>query len=370
MLSKVRISGGGRCNVTHACFDIQEMSKRYPRGSNFVKKTFHRFFTTDTIQWFEDRNVQLKTEPDGRMFPVTDSSQTIIDCLVKEVNRLGIEIRMNAEVKGISKKGEQFQLSLSGERELVADSVCVACGGYPKTSMFGWLQHTGHTIEDPVPSLFTFNLPSHPVTKLMGLSVENAFIKISGTKLESTGPLLITHWGLSGPAVLKLSAWAARRLAEMNWRFGIIINWLGSYKEQEVRELFHQKRTGEASSRLRSRSPFALPQRLWDFLCDDAGIQPETRWADLKSKEENKLVRNITAYEFSVDGKTTFKEEFVTAGGIRLTEVDPQTMMSRICQGLYFAGEILDVDGITGGYNFQHAWTSGFVAGMTMGHAG
>ena len=367
LLAKVRISGGGRCNVTHACYDIVEMSKRYPRGSNFVKKTFHRFFTTDTIKWYEDRGVKLKAEEDGRMFPITDSSQSIIDCLVREVNRLGIEIRMNADVKEILYEEGKFRISLADRRELKSDFVCVACGGFPKASMFDWLIRTGHTIEDPVPSLFTFNLPSHPITTLMGVSVGHAQVKIVGSKLESGGPLLITHWGLSGPAVLRLSAWAARVLAASSWRFKIIVNWMGEMNEKDLRDNFQFRRLNEAAHKVKGKNTLGLPQRLWEFFCDDAGINDITRWADLKSKDENRLIRNLTTCEFSVEGKTTFKEEFVTAGGIQLSEIDAQSMMSKLCPNLFFAGEILNVDGITGGYNFQHAWTSGFIAGTSVG---
>jgi predicted Rossmann fold flavoprotein len=366
ILSKVRVSGGGRCNVTHACYDIPEMSRRYPRGANFVKKTFHKFFTTDTIKWFEERGVVLKAEADGRMFPVTDTSQTIIDCLIKEVNRFGIEIRMNAAVEKIINDKGRFLLKLSGGRQLESDFVCVACGGFPKLQMFEWLEQTGHTIEEPVPSLFTFNLPSHPITRLMGVSVENAKAKVIGSKLETEGALLITHWGLSGPAILKLSAWGARIFSSMNWEFSALINWLPKQTESDIKDRFRAMRVTDAGMRVMGKNSLGLPQRLWEFFCEDAGINGDTRWAELKAKDENKLIRNLHLFEVTVKGKTTFKEEFVTAGGIKLSEVDPQTMMSRKCENLYFAGEILDIDGITGGYNFQHAWTSGYIAGKSI----
>lgn len=363
LLSKVKISGGGRCNLAHACFDLAEMSKKYPRGQHFVKKAFHQFFTKDTIQWFEERDVQLKTEADGRMFPVTDSSQTIIDCLLKEVNRHGVEIRMNAEVKRINRSpGSSFGIQLQNGEVLDADIVCIACGGYPRSSMFDWLKELGHSIEDPVPSLFTFNMPQHPVTNLMGVSVEKARVKITGTKLEQEGPVLITHWGLSGPAILRLSAWGARELSMGNWQFAITVNWLPAYNEQTLAAFFQSLRRDIASQKIQHRNPFGLPQRLWEFLLEQSGISREIRWADLPVREQNKLVRNLCNGEFEIKGKTTFKEEFVTAGGIRLNEIDANTMQSKRVPGLYFAGEILDVDGITGGFNFQHAWTSGFVA--------
>ena len=362
LLSKVKVSGGGRCNVTHACFDIAEMSKKYPRGGNFVKKTFHQFFTTDTIQWFEERGVKLKKEADGRMFPVTDSSQTIIDCLMKEANRFGVKILMNAEVRSLKPDGEKFDIQLSDLRLLTSDFVCIACGGYPKSSMFEWLRQLGHTIEEPIPSLFTFNMPGNPITKLMGVSVEEANVKISGSKLEQRDPLLITHWGLSGPAILRLSAWGARELAVKNYKFSISVNWLPDYTEQEVREKFQSLRRELAARKVMQKNQFSMPQRLWEFLAERSGIHAETRWADLPVKEQNKFIRNLCACEFDINGKTTFKEEFVTAGGIKLNEIDANTMESKLLPHLFFAGEILDVDGITGGFNFQHAWTSGWVA--------
>ena len=367
LLSKVKVSGGGRCNITHACFDIIEMSKKYPRGANFVKKTFHQFFTTDTIEWFKQRGVLLKEEPDGRMFPVTDLSQTIVDCLLREVSNYGIEIMMNTEVKKISIHQEQFILQFPGGKEKIADFVCIASGGYPKSAMFSWLTELGHTIESPVPSLFTFNLPGHAITKLMGVSVENVSIKILGTKLQQDGPILIPHWGLSGPAVLKLSAWGARELALANYDFKIAVNWLPVYNEQQLAKKFQSLRVEIAAQNIYSKNPFGLPKRLWEFLLNYAGINIERRWADLPSNEANKLIRNLCTGEFAIKGKTTFKEEFVTAGGIRLNEIDHQTMMSKKIQNLFFAGEVMDVDGITGGYNFQHAWTSGFIAGTTIG---
>lgn len=413
LLGKVRISGGGRCNVTHACFSIEEMIKKYPRGAHFVKKSFHRFFTTDTIQWFKERGVDLKTEEDGRMFPVTDSSQTIIDCLMREANRYGVNIIMNSEVKSVQRETEaggrkleagsqktearsqkdagtqkpddetqmpqdagKFILEIastanqtsdvrrqaSGFRLLTSDFVCIACGGYPKASMFQWLQHTGHTIEEPVPSLFTFNMPGNTITQLMGISVENAKVKIAGAKLETNGPLLITHWGLSGPAILKLSAWGARELAAGNYHFTAVVNWVPEYNENTLRHQFDLLRVEMAAKKIINKNPFGLPSRLWEFFLQQSGVKEEMRWADLPAPAQNKLIKILCAQECVVKGKTTFKEEFVTAGGIRLSEVDANTMMSKKLPGLFFAGEILDVDGVTGGFNFQHAWTSGWIA--------
>ncbi|HKC37135.1 MAG TPA: NAD(P)/FAD-dependent oxidoreductase [Chitinophagaceae bacterium] len=366
LLSKVKVSGGGRCNVTHACFDIAEMSKRYPRGQHFVKKAFHQFFTTDIINWFEERGVKLKTEDDGRIFPITDSSQTIIECLLKEANKNGVNILINREVKTINALpiaiGTMFNIQCSGGENFEADFICIASGGYPKSSMFDWLKELGHTIEEPVPSLFTFNLPNHPIKKLMGVSVEKVRVKIIGTKLEEEGPLLITHWGLSGPAVLRLSAWGARELKIKNYELRIIVNWLPTYNEENLRKKFQELRNTNPSQKVINKNHFGLPARLWEFLSEQSGIKNEWRWADLPSTEQNKFIKNICSYECGVKGKTTFKEEFVTAGGIKLNEVDANTMMSKRVPNLFFAGEVLDVDGITGGFNFQHAWTSGFVA--------
>ena len=363
LLSKVRISGGGRCNVTHACHSIPEMSKKYPRGEHFVRKAFHQFFTDDTIQWFLERGVMLKAEEDGRMFPVANTSQAIIDCLVKEANKYGVEILLNAQVKEIS-AGKTFHLDLAGRPGVDADFVCIASGGYPKSSMFDWLKHLGHTIVDPVPSLFTFNMPGDEITRLMGVSVPVARIKIAGSNFQQEGPLLITHWGLSGPAVLKLSAWGARWLHEKNWEFSITVNWVPEMNEQQVQEKLKTLRFENAPQKLAGKNVFGLPQRLWEHLIERSMSRKDIRWADLTAKDQHQLARNISSCPFSIKGKTTYKEEFVTAGGVQLSEIDPNTMMSKKVPNLFFAGEVMDVDGITGGFNFQHAWTSGYIAGM------
>src|SRR5450755_292464 len=367
LLSKVKVSGGGRCNVTHACFSISEMAKRYPRGSNFVKKTFHQFFTTDTIQWFEERAIPLKTETDGRMFPVSNSSQPVIDCLLQEATLYGVEIRLHHEIKKIDHEAEphSFILHFNNELILKADFICVASGGYPKSSMFDWILQTGHTIEEPVPSLFTFNMPGNSVTALMGISVPDALVKISGEDLKERGPLLITHWGMSGPAILKLSAWGARILKEKEYRFEIRVNWLGEKSDQSLRDEMQMIRESSGGKKIRQKNPLDLPQRLWEWLLEQTGIQ-DIHWADLPAAVQNKLIQQLVNMPFNVEGKTTFKEEFVTAGGIRLSEINHHTMESRIRPGLYFAGEVMDVDGITGGFNFQHAWTSGFIAGKAI----
>ena len=362
LLSKVRVSGGGRCNVTHACFSIAEMIKKYPRGASFLKKAFHHFFTTDTINWFKDRGVELKTESDGRMFPSSNSSQTIVDCLMQEANRYGVEILMNKEVKAVKKVSDGFELLFSNDTTLAANFLCIASGGYPKSTQFEWLHQIGHTIEAPVPSLFTFNMPGNPINALMGISVERVQVKIMGSKLAEEGPLLITHWGMSGPAILKLSAWGARELAAKNWQFGMVVNWLPAYNEQTLKDKFQLIRFDIAAQKISNRNPFLLPQRLWEYLLQQSGVNENSRWADLPAKEQNKLIKNICAQEFSVNGKTTFKEEFVTSGGIALEEVEHASMQSKIAPGLFFAGEVLNVDGVTGGFNFQNAWTTGWIA--------
>lgn len=366
LLSKVRVSGGGRCNVTHACFSISDMVKNYPRGDKFVRKSFHHFFTTDTIAWFDARGVKLKTESDGRMFPETDSSETIIHCLMQEVNRLGVEVLMRREVVALSKEGERWKITFAEGSTLEADYVVVACGGYPKSSSFQWLIDAGHSIEEPVPSLYSFNMPGNSINTLMGVSVSRASVKVQGTKLSSEGPLLVTHWGLSGPAILRLSAWGAREFHERNYDFRILVNWLPDFNEQTFFHELNHLRSDGASQFISKRCPFNIPQRLWEFLVQSSGIAESVRWADLSSMQQNRLVRSVMSFECEVKGKTTYKEEFVTAGGIRLSEIEPSSMESRIHQNLFFAGEILNVDGITGGFNFQHAWTSGWVAAKTI----
>jgi predicted Rossmann fold flavoprotein len=368
LLSKVKVSGGGRCNVTHARFDIKEMSANYPRGQNFVKKSFHWFFTNDTIQWFKERGVELKTEEDGRMFPVTDNSQTIIDCLMKEVNAYGVKVKLNKEVKELLKDEDRWAARLADGELLESEFLCIASGGFPKTQQFDWIRKIGHSIEEPVPSLFTFNMPGDnnhrdQITKLMGVSVEHARVRVVGTKLQEEGPLLITHWGMSGPVILRLSAWGARELVAMNYNFDIRVNWLAEYHQQSLVEKIRELRNSLASQKLSNKNSFGLPQRLWIYLLEQSGIKEDLRWADLPLKEQNHLISNLYAQPFSVRGKTTFKEEFVTAGGVKLNEIDPNTMRSKLQMNLYFAGEVMDVDGITGGYNFQHAWTSGWIAG-------
>ncbi|OIR14313.1 tricarballylate dehydrogenase [mine drainage metagenome] len=366
VLSKVKVSGGGRCNVTHACFEIGELIKKYPRGQNFLKKAFHWFYTKDTVEWFEERNIKLKTESDGRMFPETNSSQTIIDSLLKEANKYNVELLLNCEVKEIKHENNSFKLTTYDSRLLTSDYLCIACGGYPKSSQMEWLNKIGHSFETPVPSLFTFNIPNNKITELMGVSVENATVKIVGTKLQEQAPLLITHWGMSGPAVLKLSAWGARLLAEKNYHFEITVNWLGNRNENELRNEWLFFRDQFAAQKIGNKNPFVLPNRLWLHLLRESFIDEGLRWAELTSKQQNKLIQTLTVQTFQVKGKTTFKEEFVTCGGIKLNEIDANTMQSKIVPHLFFAGEIMDVDGITGGFNFQNAWTTGWIAAKTI----
>ena len=368
LLSKVKVSGGGRCNVTHNCFEIDELAKKYPRGDKFLRKAFHWFNTKNTVEWFNERGVELKTEADGRMFATTNTSQTIIDCLINEANKYKVEILLSSDVKQIVKKADLFGIEFANSDKVIdANFVCVACGGFAKASQFDWLIKLGHSIESPVPSLFTFNIPNNNITQLMGVAVENTVIKIAGTKLQSQGPTLITHWGLSGPAVLKLSAFAARELANKNYEFEVIVNWLPQFNEQSLQQEFALFRQKLSTQKLFSKNIFGLPNRLWEYFLNSSNINTATRWADLTSKHQNTLIKNITAQTFNVKGKTTFKEEFVTCGGIKLNEIDVNTMQSKIVTNLFFAGEVLDVDGITGGFNFQNAWTTGWIAAKSIG---
>ena len=364
VLSKVKVSGGGRCNVTHSCFSIAEMVKNYPRGANFLKRAFHHFFTSDTIGWFLERGVVLKTEPDGRMFPESNTSETIIDCFEREVAKYEVILRRSIEVVkvGASVSNNKLVITTGSGEVINSDFVCLACGGYPKSSQFNWLQNSGHTILPPVPSLFTFNLPGNPITELMGITVEKVEIKITGTKYSKIGPLLITHWGFSGPAVLKLSAFAAIDLFALGYNYSIVINWIPEFNEQTLQKEMGTFRARLAGQKMINRNPFLLPHRLWSFLINQAGIPADSRWADLPAKQQNLLVKLLCTCRFEVKGKTTFKEEFVTSGGISLDEIDPGTMESKLIPNLFFAGEIMNVDGITGGFNFQHAWTSGWIA--------
>ncbi|MBJ6119736.1 NAD(P)/FAD-dependent oxidoreductase [Pontibacter sp. BT310] len=371
LLAKVLVSGGGRCNVTHNCFSPGPLSQHYPRGAKPLKDAFKTFGAQETVAWFEQRGVKLKTEADGRMFPVTDSSQTIADCLLQEARKAGVNIKTGVGVSLITPPDAtinqlNYIVQLSNGTEIKADKVLICTGGNPKATGYDWLRELGHPIQEPVPSLFTFNVPGNPLKELMGVSVPHARVRIAGQKLEYEGPLLITHWGYSGPAVLKLSAWGARIFHDQNYTFTALINWIPTYTEESLRTELQNYRQSHPKKVVITNALFGLPQRLWKALTTLAEIQPETKWAELPAKNTNKLVEALLRMAVEVKGKSTFKEEFVTCGGIDLSQVNMKNMESRLHTGLYFAGEVLDIDGITGGFNFQAAWTTGFLAGSAM----
>ncbi len=363
LLAKVLVSGGGRCNVTHACFDNGLLVKSYPRGEKELRSAFSKFSTTDTINWFKDQGINLKTEADGRMFPESNTSETIANCLIETAKNLGVKIKTNISVKEIIVNSDKtFTLKTDTDYNPTCTKLIIASGGNPKSENYNWLRKLGHTIVPPVPSLFTFNISDENLTKLMGISVPNAKVQIVNTKLQTEGPLLITHWGLSGPAVLKGSALGARILNELNYDFSVKVNWFPNFKEEQLKELFNEQRTTNPSKIILSNSPIEIPKRLWEYFVSKAEITEATRWADASKKQLNALVGILVSDIYNVKGKTTFKEEFVTCGGISLKEIDFATMQSKIVPNLYFAGEVLDIDGITGGFNFQSAWTTGWIA--------
>ncbi len=368
VLNKVRISGGGRCNVTHACFDNGQLVKQYPRGEKPLRSLLNHFDASATVRWFERRGVHLKTEADGRMFPASNTSETVVDCLLNTARRLGIQVRTSCGVSTLQQTATGWQIQLLTNETLDADRVLIATGGYPQLPAYGWLPEQTESLLSPVPSLFTFNVPDSPLLPLAGVSVPNATVSVVGTNQEQRGPLLLTHWGFSGPAVLRLSAWAARELATMQYRFMLRINWLPALNEQALRNELQNFRQQNGRKQVVSQNPFGLPGRLWQALASEAGITETQRWADLPAKLLNRLSERLTNSQFQVVGKSTFKEEFVTCGGIDLNSLDPQTLESKAQKGLFFAGEVLDVDGITGGFNFQNAWTTGYVAGKSIGH--
>lgn len=364
-MQKVKVSGGGRCNVTHACFDIGTLTEHYPRGKNFLKKTFHHFGPKDTIDWFEKRGVALKTENDGRVFPITDNAQSIIDCIWDNMVRNKVQLYFHKQVTGISPYKEQYRISFADKTEYIADKILITTGGFPKIEQYNWINALPQATEAPVPSLFTFNAPKDPITSLMGISC-NATVKIAGTKIKESGPLLITHWGFSGPAILRCSAWGARILHEKNYTFTLLINWLQDTSDEILRQNFIQLRQQAGKQIIQGKPPFALPKRLWEYLTKKSGINDTTRWADLNAKQQNLLSEHLLRDAYAIQGKTIFKEEFVTCGGVNLKDIDPQTMQSRIHKGIFYAGEITDVDGITGGFNFQNAWTGGWIAAQSI----
>jgi predicted Rossmann fold flavoprotein len=361
LLAKVRVSGGGRCNVTNHCFEVNELVKNYPRGSKELKQVFSRFNVSDTIAWFKKRGVELKTEPDYRMFPESNSSETIIDCFMREAKKYGIEIRMNEEVLSITSNNQTLNIQTT-KQSYSADAVIISSGGHNSAKNYSFIQKTGHTISELIPSLFTINLPNNHIKELMGLSVRNATVRVEKTKHQYTGPVLITHWGLSGPAVLKLSAFAAKDFFDLNYNANILINWTGELNEEEVKDVFIEFL--QTKTQVVNNPLFEIPKRLWEFLLEKAEIHPQKPWIELGKKQQNKLAQVLTNDLYNMKGKTTFKEEFVTSGGVNLKEIDFKTMQSKIMPNLYFCGEVLDIDGITGGFNFQNAWSTAFVAAV------
>ena len=368
VLSKVRISGGGRCNVTHHCFDPEIMSKAYPRGGRELRWAFEQFQPSDTVSWFEDRGVELKTESDGRMFPTTDDSATIINCLKNEANKHNINVLNRYRVEAVKLTDDkQFKLLIRNHESQVFDAVVIATGGSNRRSTYEWLEELGHSIVEPVPSLFTFNFKEKVFESLSGISIENGSVGIEGTSYQHDGPILITHWGLSGPAVLKTSAWAARYLNEQNYNFTIRVNWLHPLNPQEVQQKLKKLRDTNARKTTQKQDTFPIPNRLWNRFLELSEIDPKTRWAELSNENLHDFTQELTNASYEIEGKTTYKEEFVTSGGIPLDEVNMGTMESEKTDNLYFAGEVLNIDGITGGYNFQSAWTTGWIAAQNIG---
>lgn len=366
VLEKVRVSGGGRCNVTHACFEARELVKNYPRGSRELLGPFVQFGPTDTVEWFEQRGVHLKTESDGRMFPTTDDSGTIVDCLTHSARLAGVEVRTSTRVERIEPVSEGWQIRLGHDpAPLRFHRVLVATGSNP--AIWESLRALGHSIVEPVPSLFTFNTKDTRLRELSGLSVPEATLRIPGTSLAASGPLLVTHWGLSGPAILRLSAWGARDLHHMAYRFPLEINFLGKEKPDDIAASLAAFKTAQGKKTVAAHPQFGLPLRLWQRLVEAAAIPDAMRWADLDKKTLLSLAAQLGAATFQIAGKSTFKEEFVTAGGVSLKELNFKTFESRLHPGLFLVGEVLDVDAITGGFNFQAAWTGGWLAGQAMG---
>ncbi|HSI69627.1 MAG TPA: NAD(P)/FAD-dependent oxidoreductase [Gillisia sp.] len=362
VLTKVRISGGGRCNVTHAEFIPSELIKNYPRGTKELRGPFHSFMTGDTIAWFEERGIELKIEEDGRMFPVSDSSETIVNCFQTEISRLGIRLEKNQSVTKIEPVGEMWNITTS-KGQFSAGKILLATGSNPK--IWRLLENLGHTVIPPVPSLFTFNIKDSRIKDLPGVATY-ASVKVKGLKLESEGPLLVTHWGMSGPAVLKLSAWGARDLNKLDYNFTIVVNWLPQKTTEDVLEELKELKFSNAKQQVHKYTQFVLPKRLWRSLATAAGIAEIVTWADLSRNQLQDFAGQLTEGNFEVKGKSTFKEEFVTAGGINLSEVNFKTFESKLHKNLFFAGEILNIDAITGGFNFQNAWTGGYIAARAM----
>jgi predicted Rossmann fold flavoprotein len=366
-LAKVRVSGGGRCNVTHACFEPRELVKRYPRGGRELLGAFHRWQPRDTVEWFAERGVETKTEEDGRMFPVTDDSATIAGCLLQAAEKAGVRLVTSLGVRKVEAVGtNSFWVTLTDGAEVRCERLLLATGGNRSSAGFAIAEALGHAIEPLVPSLFTFHIDDARLIGLSGVAVENAIVSVPGTKLRESGPLLITHWGLSGPAVLKLSAWGAREMAGRNYEFTVAVNWVPPHQRDSLVRELTTVREKNPRKQITTWSPVPMPQRLWERLVTSAGIAPTAQWTAVGNTALGQLAALLTGAEFKVVGKSVFKDEFVTCGGVRLSEVDFRTMESRVCPGLHFAGEILDVDGVTGGFNFQAAWTTGWLAGQAM----
>jgi predicted Rossmann fold flavoprotein len=369
LLAKVTISGGGRCNVTHHCFDVDRLVEHYPRGGRELRGPFHRWQPRDTVAWFERRGVALKVEPDGRMFPVTDSSATIVQCLTSAARSAGVQVTTSRGLQALAPRGGGgLDVTLTTGERLTCERVLLASGGNKNTAGYRLAASVGHTIEPPVPSLFTFHIPDPELHARAGIAVPDAEIRAPGHRLCQSGPLLVTHWGLSGPAVLKLSAWGARAFANCGYAFDVDVAWVRRSRA-EVDEALRGVKRGRATAQVATTPLFELPGRLWELLARRAGVAPGLQWARLSRALADALGRELTACRFRVDGKSLFKEEFVTCGGICLREVDFKTLESRRCPGLHFAGEVLDIDAVTGGFNFQAAWTTGWIAGRAMAGA-
>ena len=365
LLTKVKVSGGGRCNVTHASRNPFELSRHYPRGEKMLKQTFKAYHAEQVIAWFASRGVPLKTEADGRMFPTTDNSQTIIDCFLNEVERLKIRIEQGAGVTHITRDDQQFTVRAADGRSWAGKSLLVAIGGHNNTEAYHWIRALGHTVVPPIPSLFTFNDKGGVFKDLMGIAVPQSEVKIASTKFSERGPLLITHWGFSGPAVIKLSAWAADLLHEQKYVFNVRVNWIGE-TDANCREQLNAAKATRGKQKIQGNPLFATPQRLWVRLCELSEIDPTRIWSEVSNRELNRLAEHLLNTTIHVSGKTTFKEEFVTCGGVDLKEIDPMTLESKLVPGLFFAGEVLNVDGETGGFNFQAAWSTSYLAAKSI----
>lgn len=367
LLAKVTISGGGRCNVTHACFDPAKLVTYYPRGGRELLGPFHRWQARDTVRWFEERGVKLKTEPDGRMFPVTDRSRTVTECLEREARDAGVAIMINRELVSVQRRDHGFTLGFSRGEPMPCDRLLIATGGNQNSPVFRIAGELGHTIRPLLPSLFSFDCKDSRLRDLAGISVPDVEVSVPGTKLVQRGPLLVTHWGLSGPAILKLSAWGAPELAAFGYRFPLHVCWVPGLGEGTLREQISRCRVEQGKKKVYHLNLWSMPQRLWQAMISGLAIGPDLLWNQFPRSAVEPLVRLLLQTEFSIDGKSMNKDEFVTCGGVSLDEVDFRTMQSRRCPGLYFAGEILDIDGVTGGFNFQSAWTTGWIAGKSMG---